>query len=94
MDIVPTNGWQIVQDAGGLTLLLSDVRSSFPDEVLVEEIQKVLTKVGVIVPPVSVRRVEAIPKGANGKAPLIKSNVSHLSPNEQVQRLANVGGAE
>ena len=94
MDIVPTNGWQIVQDTSGLTLLLSDVRGSFPDEVLVEELQKVLIKQDVIVPLVTVQRVEAIPKGANGKAPLIKSNVSHLSPDERLQRFAKVSGVE
>jgi len=90
MDTVPTNGWQIVQDTNGLTLLLSSVRGSFPDDVLVEQIQQALTNQDVVVPSIIVQRVEAIPKGAGGKTPLIKSNRTPVSPNKQLQRLGKV----
>ena len=90
MDFVPTNGWQIVQDINGLTLLLSSVRGSFPDNILVEQLQQALASQGVVVPPVIVQHVDAIPKGAGGKAPLIKSNLTHVSPNKHLQRLAKV----
>lgn len=81
MDTVPTNGWQIVQDSDGLTLLLSSVREYFPDDVLVEKIQQMLASQGIIVPPLKVQRVDAISKGAGGKVPLIKSerSKSHLA---------------
>lgn len=81
MDTVPTNGWQIVQDADGLTLLLSSVREYFPDDVLVEKIQQILASQDIIVPSLKVRRVDAISKGGGGKAPLIKSerSKSHLA---------------
>jgi phenylacetate-CoA ligase len=81
MDTVPTNGWQIVQDSDGLTLLLSSVREYFPDDVLVEKIQQMLASQGIIVPPLKVQRVDAISKGAGGKVPLIKSerSQSHLA---------------
>lgn len=75
MDTVPTNGWQIVQDTNGLTLLLSNIRGSFSDELLVEKLQQVLVSQNVVVPSVTVQRVDAIAKGAGGKAPLIKSNL-------------------
>lgn len=75
MDTVPTNGWQIVQDTNGLTLLLSSIRGSFSDDLLVEKLQQVLATQGVIVPSVTVQRVDTIAKGAGGKAPLIKSNL-------------------
>ena len=75
MDTVPTNGWQIVQDTDELTLLLSSVRGSSPDDTLVEKIQQVLASQGVIVPSLKVQRVDTIPKGPGGKAPLIKSKL-------------------
>jgi len=79
MDTIPTNGWQIVQDTNGLTLLLSNVRGSFLDDTIVEQIQQVLARQNVVVPFVTVQRVVAIPKGAGGKAPLIKSNLPRFS---------------
>lgn len=89
IDTVPTNGWQIVQDTNGLTLLLSNIQGSFSDETLSAELQRVLASQGVIVPSVTVQRVPAIPKGAGGKVPLIKSNLTHFSP-KHLQRLAKV----
>jgi phenylacetate-coenzyme A ligase PaaK-like adenylate-forming protein len=79
MDTVPTNGWQIVQDTNRLTVLLSSVRGLFSDDMLVEQIQQALARQNVIVPSVIAQRVDAIPKGAGGKAPLIKSNVTSVS---------------
>jgi len=79
MDTVPANGWQVVQDANGLTLLLSSVRDSFSDELLVEKIKQVLATQDVVVPSVGVQRVSAIPKAASGKAPLIKSKLPPIS---------------
>ncbi len=79
MDTIPSNGWQIVQNADGLTLLLSNVRGSFSDDNLVGQLQQILASLDVIVPSVTVQRVSAIPKGAGGKAPLIKSNINHIS---------------
>ena len=89
MDTIPTNGWQIVQDTNGLTLLLSNVRDSFLDDTIVEQIQQVLARENVVVPFVTVQRVVAIPKGAGGKAPLIKSNLTRFSP-KHLQQLAKV----
>ncbi len=89
MDTIPTNGWQIVQDTNGLTLLLSNVRGSFLDDTIVEQIQQVLARQNVVVPFVTVQRVVAIPKGAGGKAPLIKSNLTRFSP-KHLQQLAKV----
>jgi phenylacetate-CoA ligase len=78
MDTVPTNGWQIVQDEDGLTLLLSSIRGSFSEDNLVEQLEQALAIQGVVVPTVQIRHVDAIPKGASGKAPLIKSNLSRV----------------
>ena len=76
MDVVPASGWQVVQEPGGLTVLLSGVRGGFGDGALVSSLEKELSAQGAVVPPVRVRWVTAIPKTMAGKAPLIKSNVS------------------
>lgn len=83
MDTVPTNGWQIVQGTDGLMVLLSSVRDAFPDETLVDELRQALANQGVVVPPIIVQRVEAIPKGASGKAPLIRSSRTQLISREK-----------
>ncbi len=80
MDTVPTNGWQVIQGDDGLTLLLSGLRESFEDDILASQFRQALTKQGAVLPPITVQRVTAIPKGAGGKAPLIKSNITPVSP--------------
>jgi hypothetical protein len=71
----------------GLTLLLSLVRGSFSDELLVGKLERALATQDIIVPSVTVQRLEAIPKGASGKAPLIKSNLSAVSTNGHSEQL-------
>jgi phenylacetate-coenzyme A ligase PaaK-like adenylate-forming protein len=76
MEAVPVGGWQVVQEPEGLTVLLSGVREGFADATLVDSLRRELEALGVIVPPVNVQRVSAIPRLPAGKAPLIKSNMS------------------
>jgi phenylacetate-CoA ligase len=79
MDILPVSGWQVVQEADGLRVLLSGVRGEFEDEMLAATLWQALAEQGAFVPHVEVQRVESIPKTAAGKAPLITSNLSHSS---------------
>lgn len=79
MDATPVSAWQIVQENDGLHVLLVGVREGFEDEQLAETIRQALADQGIIVPLVAVQRVAAIPRSATGKAPLIKSNLSHAS---------------
>jgi phenylacetate-coenzyme A ligase PaaK-like adenylate-forming protein len=79
MDTPPASGWQVVQEADGLRVMLSGVRGEFEDEMLAETLRQALSEQGAIAPHVEVQRVSAIPKTAAGKAPLIKSNLSHSS---------------
>lgn len=79
MDTIPVSGWQIVQEADSLHVLLSGVRDGFTDDVLIDRLQQALTAQGVVVPPINVQQVAAIPRGATGKAPLIKSNLPRKS---------------
>jgi len=80
MDTLPVSGWQVVQEADRLRVLLSGVRGAFEDEALADSLRRALAEQGAMVPGVEVLRVTSIPKTAAGKAPLIKSNVSSSLP--------------
>ncbi len=80
MDTLPVSGWQVIQEADGLHVLLSGVRGEFRDEVLAETLRQALSEQGAIVPRIELQRVESIPKRAAGKAPLIKSNLPRTLP--------------
>jgi len=76
MDTVPASGWQVVQEANGLTVLLGGVQEEFRDDALADSLRRELAVQGAIVPSVEVRRVPAIPRTGVGKAPLIKGSVT------------------
>lgn len=74
MDILPVNGWQVVQEADdGLTVLLSGSRNGLSDQTLAAQITQELAAHGVYVTGITVQHVPAIPKATSGKAPLIKA---------------------
>jgi putative adenylate-forming enzyme len=74
MDIVPISGWQVAQQAdNGLVVLLTGMRDGLTDEALVEQLTRSLAQEGAHVPYIQVQRVNAIPKTAAGKSPLIKA---------------------
>ncbi len=75
MDTLPVSGWQVVQEADGLHVLLNGVRGALDDAVLADTVWQALAKQGVVIPPVEVQRVTSIPQSATGKTPLIKSNL-------------------
>jgi hypothetical protein len=76
MELLPVRAWQIAQEADGLRVLLSGARDGFSDESLVEALRQALRDHGVVAPMIEVQHVEAIPRGAAGKAPLIRANKS------------------
>jgi len=73
MDTVPASGWQVVQESDEIKVLLSGVREGFEDGKLADALRQALAVQGVIVPPVKVQQVSAIPRTAAGKAPLVKA---------------------
>ena len=75
LDRLPAGEWQLVQETNGLYVLLSGTPAEFPDERLAEDLRRALSDQAVIVPPIIIKRVPAIPRGATGKAQLIKSNL-------------------
>ncbi len=74
MDILPANGWQVIQEADdGLTVLLSGARDGLVEASLVDSLRQALTAQDVHVSSIQVQRVSVIPKTTSGKAPLIKA---------------------
>ncbi len=64
-------GWQIVEDPDGLRLLLAGA-ADVDTAVVARSLNQALAAVGVADVPVSVELVDAIPRTALGKAPLIR----------------------
>ncbi len=79
MDAVPSEGWQVVQKPEELEVLVAGARADFDGEALAESLRLGLAAQGIQVPPVAVRRVQAIPRGATGKAPLIRSELHQMA---------------
>lgn len=79
MDTVPASGWQVVQEQDELRVLLSGASESLNEATLLDALQQALVAQGVMVPPIHIQRVVAIPRNASGKAPLIVSHLSRLA---------------
>ena len=75
LDAVPASGWQVVQQADSLNILLSGVSDGFSEETMVGTLTQALAAQGASAPPVEVGWVSAIPRGAAGKAPLIRKKI-------------------
>jgi phenylacetate-CoA ligase len=73
LDSLPVSGWQVVQEVDALRVLLSGGLNGANDSTLVDALTHGLAAQNVVVPPISVQHVNAIPKNATGKAPLIKA---------------------
>lgn len=72
LDTVPTGEWQVVQDKKSLNILLSGTPDGFIDKTLSDRLRQALADQGVVVPEIKVQHVPAIPRGATGKALLIR----------------------
>jgi phenylacetate-CoA ligase len=73
LDSLPVSGWQVVQQADGLRVLLSGGPNGPNDSLLVDRLTRNLAAQNVVAPHISVQHVTTIPKNATGKAPLIKA---------------------
>jgi putative adenylate-forming enzyme len=83
MDILPVSGWQVIQEADdALTILLSGVRQELVEAALENQLAVAFAAQGVRVPRITVKQVDAIPKSASGKAPLIKARPGGLQNHE------------
>lgn len=73
LDSLLVSGWQVVQEPDGLRVLLSGALNGTKDTEIINAITRNLTAQNVLAPRISVQHVDAIPKNATGKAPLIKA---------------------
>ncbi len=74
LDSLPVSGWQVVQDADGLRVLLGGALSDTNDSMIIDALARNLAKQSVVTPCISVQHLDFIPKNATGKAPLIKAH--------------------
>jgi phenylacetate-CoA ligase len=74
MDAVPAEGWQLVQEPGGLAVLLAGAPDAFDDDGLAGRLMHELWSRGAQAPHIEVQRLRTIPRTALGKAPLIKKS--------------------
>ena len=70
MDRVDTAGWQIIQHPDGLEVLLAQPHSVDFQQIKMD-LRTALTATGAVSPQLHIREVDAIPRTALGKAPLI-----------------------
>ncbi len=73
MDATPVREWQIMQEEGGLRVMVSGVREGFSQEALVYSLQAMLSAQGVVVPAIQVSQTAGIERSATDKAVYIKS---------------------
>lgn len=71
LERLPVAGWQVIEEGGGLRLLLAGATSS-DATVTADAVRLALERVGVHDIPITVDLVGAIPRTALGKAPLIR----------------------
>ena len=90
LDTLPVSGWQVIQETDELRVLLSGAPTNTNDSALVDALNRALAAQNIVVPHLTVQHVVTIPKNVTGKAPLIKSKLTHDSRNKQLQRLAKV----
>ncbi len=76
MDQLPVASWQVLEDEAGVHLLLAGLAAPLDDAALAGEVAQTLVDHGVQRPAIDVQRVEAIPKSASGKTPLVLSKLA------------------
>jgi phenylacetate-CoA ligase len=80
MDAERVVSWQVIEQGGRITVLVTDPEPPFSPEATAGRIGAALARLG-IAPPVEVRVVERIEAEAGGKQPLVKS----IGPADDVQ---------
>jgi phenylacetate-CoA ligase len=73
LETVPAAGWQVIHEDDALHVLLTGLRDPAAPAAIGHAIREMLDRAGAVVPPIRVRAVERLHRGATGKAPLILS---------------------
>ena len=80
MDTLPVSGWQVLQEADGLHVLLCGINGTVDEEQLRSLFQQPIALQGAVTPRIDVRQVPFIPQTVAGKTPLVKSNLPGVLP--------------
>jgi phenylacetate-coenzyme A ligase PaaK-like adenylate-forming protein len=75
LESLPAAAWQVVHDEGGVWVSLAGLRGACDFDGIRKSIRDVLERRGALVPPIHVREVAALERGATGKAPQILSRM-------------------
>jgi len=70
-DMLPISGWQVIQEHDGLHILLTGASQELRDEQVLDKLRQVLTRRGVLVPALKIRRVAELTRNASGKIPML-----------------------
>jgi phenylacetate-CoA ligase len=73
---IRASAWQLTREPDRLVVLFSGLAQDLSTEEVGELLRSKITEANALAPPVTVVRVDAIPRGATGKAPLIISKTS------------------
>lgn len=76
---LPVQAWQVVDEPDGVRVLLARPKGSVDLGSVSSAIERALERQGVLARPVRVVQVEAIPRTALGKAPLIRARARTIS---------------
>jgi putative adenylate-forming enzyme len=76
LEIVPAAGWQVVQDDGRVTVNLLGLKDSSICISIRDQLWELFGRQGAEVAAIDVREVQALVRGATGKAPLVMSRSS------------------
>jgi putative adenylate-forming enzyme len=78
LEALPVAGWQVIEEAGALRILLASPTRPLPD--VAARVRSDLERIGALGVAVDVDIVEAIPRTAVGKAPLVRRSASGRRP--------------
>lgn len=81
MDTLSVSGWRLIQQPNDdLTVLIAGDASGASDDVIVNALAAAFRASGAQSPAISLKRVDAIPKSASGKSPLIQAKPTSQAP--------------
>lgn len=73
MEITPNKGWQVVQEVGGVRVLVMGLETAQSAESIRQGLDSAFTKMGAPGVTIVIEQVDSIPKSSSGKTPLIKA---------------------
>jgi hypothetical protein len=76
LENVPASAWQVIQDNRGLWISLTGLQNPHALDEIETSIRRILEERGALIPPIHVREVTVLERGATGTAPQIISRIS------------------